>query len=118
MHKIRKQKVESTMKKEISGIIMRDIKDPRVKLVAINEVSLTNDLKTAHVYITIIGDDKERKKTLAGLKSAAGFIRKEIGERIRLRYNPGLVFSVDDKIEQRDRVLKLLKTIEEGRKND
>jgi len=110
---IRKKKVESQLKREISGIIMRDIKDPRVKMVSVHGVSLTNDLRIAHVYVSVMGDEKEKKRVMAGLKNASGFIRKEIGDRIRIRYNPELKFTIDETIEQQARVMKLLKTIEE-----
>ncbi len=118
MREIRKKKIESLLKREISSIIMKELKDPRVGLVAINEVSLTNDLRTARVYFTAVGGEKERKAALAGLKNAAGFIRKKAGADIRLRYNPELVFSPDEKAEERQRVLNLLKTIGEEKEDD
>lgn len=104
------------MKREISEIIMRDLKDPRVKLTSVTRVSLTNDLKTAHVYISVIGGEKEKKGAMGGLISAAGFIRHEVGERIEIRYNPELRFAIDDTMEEQTRVLKLIKQIEDEKK--
>lgn len=116
MNNIRKQRVESLMKREISEIIMRELKDPRVKLTSVSRVSLTNDLKTAHVYISVIGGDKERKGSIGGLISAAGFIRREVGSRIDLRYNPELRFAIDESIEEQTRILRLLKQLEDEKK--
>ena len=115
MQGVRKKKAESLLKREISGIIMREMKDPRVKFVTVTGVSLTNDLKAAHVYISVMGGEKEKKGTMAGLKSAAGFVRGRIGESVRLRYNPEIRFELDETLDARDRVEKLLRKIEEGR---
>lgn len=104
------------MKREISEIVMRDLKDPRVKLTGITRVSLTNDLKTAHVFISVIGGEKERKSAMGGLISAAKFIRHEVGERIEIRYNPELRFAIDDTMEEQTRVLRLIKQIEDEKK--
>ena len=104
------------MKREISEIIMRELKDPRVKLTSVSRVSLTNDLKTAHVYISVIGGDKERKGSIGGLISAAGFIRREVGSRIDLRYNPELRFAIDESIEEQTRIVRLLKQLEDEKK--
>lgn len=104
------------MKREISEIIMRELKDPRVKLTSVNRVSLTNDLKTAHVYISVIGGEKEKKGSMAGLISAAGFIRREVGARIDLRYNPELRFAMDESAEEQTKILKLIKRIEDEKK--
>jgi ribosome-binding factor A len=120
MHNIRKQKVESQLKREISMLIMRELKDPRTnKLISVTNVSLTNDIRAAHVYVSVMGDEKDKKGAMAGLKSAAGFIRKEIGEIIQLRYTPEIIFELDETIDEQVRVERLFKTIEEQRaKND
>ncbi len=120
MHNIRKQKVESQLKREIGMLIMRELKDPRTNhLISVTNVSLTNDIRAAHVYVSVMGDEKAKKGAMAGLKSAAGFIRKEIGEIIQLRYTPEIIFELDETIDEQVRVEKLFKTIEEQRaKND
>ena len=119
MDNIRKKNVESQLKREISDIIMRELKDPRVKLVSVNKVSLTNDLRIAHVYVSGIGADENKKKgSIIRLRNAAGFVRKEIGERVRLRYNPEIKFEIDESVEQIQRVEELLKTIEEEGQQD
>ena len=118
MHSIRKAKVESQLKREISMIIMQDIKDPRVHhLISVTGVSLSNDIRIAHVFVSVMGDEKAKKGAMAGLNSAAGFIRKEIGESIRLRYNPEIKFELDETLDEQMRIERLLKTIEDERKD-
>lgn len=100
-------------------IIMRDLKDPRVnKLISVTHVSLTNDIRAAHVYVSVMGDDKEKKGAMAGLKNAAGYIRKEIGEIIQLRYTPEIKFELDDTLDEQVRVARIFRTIEEQKKED
>jgi ribosome-binding factor A len=119
MKNIRKQKVESQLKREISMIIMQDMKDPRVnRLISVTRVSLTNDIRAAHVYVSVMGGEKDKKGAMAGLKSAAGFIRKEIGERIQLRYIPEIIFELDDTLDEQLRVERIFKTIQEQGKKD
>ena len=118
MQKVRRQKLESLLKREISGIVVRGIKDPRVKMVTVNAVSMTNDMKIAHVYVGIMGTKAEQQKCFKGLVSAAGFIKKEIGEYLRIRFIPDVKFKLDEGQEKRDRVIGLLKTIEEQSEND
>ena len=116
MHKIRKQKVQSQLRKEISMLIMREVKDPRTdKLITVTNVSLTEDLKTAHVYVSVMGDDKEKEKAVKGLQHAAGFIRSRLGDEMRLQFTPDIKFMLDDTEEHRTRVLKLLMQIEESK---
>lgn len=119
MKNIRKQKVESQLKREISMIIMRDLKDARVrKLISVTRVSLTNDIRAAHVSVSIMGDEKEKKGAMAGLKSAAGFVRHEIGARIQLRYIPEIIFELDDTLDEQVRMEKIFQTIEQQGKKD
>ncbi len=115
MNIIRKKRLESLLKREISMIIMREIKDPRIHFVTVTNVSLTNDYKMAHIYVSVMGDENEKEKNLEGLNNASGFIRKLIGESINIRYNPELKFKIDDSFEQQDKIFKILKEIEENK---
>ncbi len=115
MNEIRKKRLESLLKREISMILMREIKDPRIHFVTVTNVSMTNDYKTAHIYVSIMGDEKEKKLNFEGLKNATGFIRKLVGEAIKIRYNPELIFKIDDSFEKQDKIFKILKEIEENR---
>jgi ribosome-binding factor A len=96
---IRSDRVQVEMKKEISRILQEDLKDPRVGFVTVTRIDLTGDLRHAKVYFSIFGDEAKQKTGEEGIKSAAGFIRKLIGERLKLKYVPELSFRVDKSIE-------------------
>lgn len=102
-------RIEEEIKKEISSIILNDIKDPRkAGLISVMKVSITKDLKLAKVYISVLGSDDDKKGTITALKSAAGFVRREIGHRINLRNTPELKFILDDSIEHGVYITKLI----------
>jgi len=111
MKEIRKQRVESQLRKEISLIIIEDIKDPRIKFVSVTHASLSNDLRIANVYVRVMGNDEERNNAMQGLVSASGFIRKEIGERMRLRYTPEIKFFFDESLDIQLRIENILREI-------
>lgn len=95
----RSERVEGQLKKEISKILQEDLKDPRIGFVTITRIDLTDDLRYARIYFSILGDDLAKEEGLKGLKSAIGFIRKLIAERMELRYVPELYFKLDNSIE-------------------
>ncbi|BAB06130.1 30S ribosome-binding factor RbfA [Halalkalibacterium halodurans] len=111
MSNVRANRVGEQMKKELSDIFMRELKDPRIEFVTVTGVDVTGDLQQANVYITVLGDDEQKEATLAGLSKAKGFIRSEIGKRIRLRKTPELFFHFDESIEYGNRIEKLLQDI-------
>ncbi|WP_026674241.1 30S ribosome-binding factor RbfA [Alkalihalobacterium bogoriense] len=108
MSNVRASRVGEQMKKELSDIIMRELKDPRVKFVTVTGVDVTGDLQQAKVYITVLGSEEEKADTLKGLSKASGFIRSEIGKRIRLRKTPEITFTFDESIEYGNRIEALL----------
>jgi ribosome-binding factor A len=99
------------MQREISDIMHRRIKDPRIGFCTIMRVDVSDDLRHAKVYASIMGTESQQKSTLKGLKSAAGFIRREIGRRIALRHTPEIVFVLDRSVDDSLRIAQL---IEEG----
>lgn len=102
-------RIAEEMKKEISGIIQNELKDPRLpKLISITSLNVTRDLRYAKVYISVLGSDEEKKNAINGLKSAAGFIRREVGHRVQMRYTPELQFELDNSIEQGAYITKLI----------
>jgi ribosome-binding factor A len=104
------------MKKEVSSIIQNDLKDPRLpKLISVMSANVTKDLRYAKIFISVLGNDEEKKNALQGLKSAAGFIRREIGHRMQLRYTPEMIFELDTSIEHGVYITKL---INDTMKND
>jgi len=85
------------------------LKDPRLsKLISITEVNVTKDLRYAKVYVSVMGSEEEKANSLEGLKSAAGFIRREIGRRVQLRYTPEIHFELDNSIERGAYITKLI----------
>ncbi len=111
----RLNRISEQMKKEISSIIMNEIKDPRIaEMCSVVHVKVTPDLKFAKVYVSIFGNDEEKVNSLNGLKSAGGFIRKKLGEYMKLRCLPEIHFEIDDSIEYGARINEILKQIKQG----
>ncbi len=104
----RPNRVGEQMKKELSDIIGRKIKDPRIGFVTVTDVQVTGDLQQAKVFISVLGDDEQKENTLKGLAKAKGFIRAEIGHRIRLRKTPEIIFEFDESIDYGNRIETLL----------
>lgn len=96
---IRTDRVQMQMKKEISRILQEDLKDPRIGFVTITRIDLTGDLRHAKIYFSILGGEENQKAGAKGIQSAAGFIRKLIGERLKLKYVPELSFKLDRSLE-------------------
>jgi len=108
---LRPNRVGEQMKKELGEIISRKIKDPRIGFVTVTDVNVTGDLQQATVYISVLGDQLQRENTLKGLAKAKGFIRSEIGQRIRLRKTPEITFEFDESIDYGNRIDTLLHQI-------
>jgi ribosome-binding factor A len=114
----RSAQVGGQMKREMSDILANHLKDPRLGFVTVTGVELSDDLRYARVFISIYGDPQNQKETLKGLKSAKGFIRREIGQRLRLRYCPDFDFRIDQSIAEGDKIDRLLHQIEDPEKPD
>lgn len=105
----RTDRISEEIKKELSHIIRENIKDPRLPdFVSITAVRVTRDLRYAKVYVSIYGDEEKKKDAIAALTHAAGFIRREIGQRISLRYTPEILFKLDESIEHGMHISKLI----------
>ena len=108
------ERLNSLLRQEISDIIQRQVKDPRLGVfISVTAVDVSSDLKFAKVYISSMGTENEKKETLRTLTSAAGFIRHELGNRMQARRIPELSFRLDETIEKADRVLRLIDRISE-----
>jgi len=106
--KIKQERINSNLQKEISYIIANEVKNPHLKFVTITAVDVTSDLSFAKVYFTVLGNKTE---TLEALKSAKGFIKRELGERVELRHIPELEFIYDESIEYGARIEEKIKEI-------
>lgn len=113
MENLRIAKVNALIKSEISDIISRKIKDPRVGSVTITSVDVSKDLRVAKVFVSVYGDDEAKKKTLAGLTSAAGFVHNELKKRLRIKIIPHIVFKIDTSIEYGVYISKLIDKLKE-----
>ncbi len=97
---IKNTRINGEVQKELSRIISREIKDPRIHVMtSVTQVMVTPDLKECKAYISVLGDDRAKEDTLAGLKSASGYIRKELAGSINLRNTPEITFYIDESIE-------------------
>lgn len=106
-------RLSEEIKKEVSQMIFEEIKDPRISsMTSITDIEVSKDLRYAKIYISVYGSDDEKKNTLEGLKSATGFIRHELGKRIKLRYIPELIFEIDNSIEYGAHISKILKDLD------
>ena len=112
----RQQKVAELIKQEVSDLIQHELKDPRIGFVTVTDAEISADLRHAKVFVSILEGDKE--ETMEGLKAAEGFVRTEIGERVRLRYTPEILFKYDDSIEKGVRIFELLEEIDTGESKD
>ncbi len=107
----RAERVGDLIKREVSEMLIRGIKDPRVGLVTITRVRLSDDLRLAKVFFSVMGSEEDRTRNLQGLNSAKGFIKREIGKRTHLRYVPDIVFKFDPSVEYADHLDRLIKEI-------
>ena len=112
----RTDRVSVLIQRELSDIIQRELKDPRVGFCTISQVEVSADLRYADVKVSVVGDKRQKRNSITGLKSAAGFLRREVVQRIGLRHAPELRFELDDSVDQLMRIDRLLKQIhtEEG----
>ena len=119
MGQLRVEKVQELMKQEISQIILRELKDPRIGFVTVTSVECTGDLREAKVYVSLMGNESQVKSCWMGLNSSRGFIRREIGKRIRLRVTPEISFALDKSLDYSAHIQELLLKIkaEEEAKN-
>ena len=92
-------------------MITGGLKDPRIGFVTVTRVALTEDLRVARVSVGVLGDQGQRDKTMAGLRQAAGYLRRELGRRLRVRHTPELAFQYDEGLDATDRVARLLEEI-------
>ncbi|HEU0115117.1 MAG TPA: 30S ribosome-binding factor RbfA [Thermomicrobiales bacterium] len=108
--------VGELLREELTDIIRRDVKDPRLGFWSITRVDVPTDLRSARVYVSVLGSDEERAATLAALRSAAGFIRFHLKPRLRMRQIPELEFRDDRSMEHAEAIGRTLREIERERR--
>ena len=114
---LRIEKLQELIKQEMSKMLLKEIKDPRIGFVTVTDVEMTGDLREAKIYVSVMGGSEQVKNSLEGLNSALGFIRREIGQRVRLRFTPEISFALDTSLDYGDHIQKLLLQVEGDFKN-
>lgn len=111
----RVDRINCLLRDEISQLLSRQIKDPRLGgIISITQVKTSSDLRNALVYVSVMGDAKAKSSALAGIQSAATFLRRELRDRLSLRHIPFMKFELDESIEGGDQVLRLMDQIKQG----
>lgn len=114
--KLRPARVGEQMREILAQLLREGLKDPRVGFVSIIRVEVSGDIRHAKTFVSVMGSDQEKKDTLRGLSSAAGFLRSELAKRLQLRYTPELHFVLDESIEHGQRIAQLLVQVQEEQK--
>lgn len=107
----RPERIAEAIKKEIADLLRNEIKDPRVGFVTITGVEVTKDLSFAKIFISVMGSEEQRAETLSTLQKAAGYMRSEIGRRIKVRHAPEIIFKLDTSLDNGTRIMELLREI-------
>lgn len=107
----RSEKVGEAVHEIVTELLVKGLKDPRIGFVTITGVKVTDDMHYATVYFTVFGDDAARKDTEAGLNSARGFMRREMGKKLRMRYVPEIIFRYDTSLDTGNRIDELMREI-------
>lgn len=114
-NQLRIEKLQELIKQETSKMLLYDIKDPRIGFVTVTDVEMTGDLREAKIFVSIMGNEEQIKSSMEGLQSALGFVRREIGKRIRLRFTPEISFAPDKSLDYSEHIQKILLQIERER---
>jgi ribosome-binding factor A len=113
----RSEKVADLIQKEISQMLVKSIKDPRIGFVTITKVMVSEDCRFAKIYFSVAGTEAERENSMRGLDSAKGYVRKELGRRIRLRYTPEIMFQFDPSIEYAIHMGELIQSLHQEKES-
>ncbi|MDR7416487.1 MAG: 30S ribosome-binding factor RbfA [Armatimonadota bacterium] len=107
----RVEKLRELIREEVSEIIHRVLKDPRIGFTSVTDVELSSDLRHAKIFVSVLGSEEDRRRTMEALQNAVGFVRTELGRRIRIYRTPEIQFRLDTSIERGTRVMELLRSL-------
>jgi ribosome-binding factor A len=110
----RQEKLGELIAAEVSDLLRTRVKDPRVGFASITHVEVSGDLRHAKIFVSVMGDETEKKNTMAALQHATGFLRHELAGRLTLRFMPEIAFRLDSSIEHGSRVLELINQLEQS----
>jgi len=105
----RSERLADELREQVAELLRDEVKDPRIGFVTITRVELTGDLGFARVFVGVLGDEAQRRRSLEGLKQAAGFLRRQLARRLRIYQVPELRFQYDTGLDATDRVAQLLR---------
>jgi ribosome-binding factor A len=114
----RLERLNEQFRREITGILNRDVRDPRVLDVVVTGVAVTSDLWLARVYVRFAGEDVDREEAMRGLDAASSFIRRELGSMLHIRRVPELRFLEDETLDQANRIEAILREIGQEERPD
>ena len=109
MTRFRAQRLGDQLQTELAELIQKEVRDPRIGFVTVTEVRMSSDLNYARVYVSIMGDAEQTEESMAALLRAQGFLRAQIGRRMKLRHVPELRFEVDETLDQAEHIDALLR---------
>ena len=108
----RTDRINEQLREEISMLLTRSIKDPRLNgIISITRVISSGDLRSARVYISVMGNNQTKREALAGIQSAASFLRRELRDRINMKHTPFLTYELDDSMEEADQLIRLMNQV-------
>lgn len=109
----RAQRLAEVIRTEASDIFRQGIKDPRIGFVSITDVVVSADLRHAKIFVSVLGDQEAKQRTMVGLNRAMGYIRSQLGARLSMRFVPEILFRLDESIERGARVSSLLREVDQ-----
>ena len=108
----RTDRINGLLRQEISKLLSHELNDPRLSgVVSITQVETSTDLRRARVYVSVLGDQQEKNTVLSGINSATRFMRRELGERLTIRYVPELSFVLDESLDEAERIFNLMDSL-------
>ena len=113
----RPERVQEAIRQEVSKIIQDEMRDPRLGFLTITGVVLTRDLRYARIYFSVLGEDKDKRLALKGLKNAKGYIKGLLADRVKLKFMPDIEFKIDESFEHTRHVYDILNKIKKERED-
>lgn len=114
----RLERLKELIKSEFGQMLQRDLKDPRIGFVSVTGVEVSNDCSHVKIFVSVLGDEQVKQATMEGLESAKGFIRTELGQKIRLRYTPEIHLIADHSMERGSRIMELLNEVKKDQRSE
>lgn len=109
----RTDRIAELIKQELASVLSQEARDPRIGFITITEVKLSDDLKYARVFYSVLGDESGKEETAKGLAKASGFLQRDIASKLRLRFTPHLTFALDPSLDEGMKIDKIIRKIHE-----